>query len=118
MNTMIWIIQGILGAMFTMAGIMKSTQPKGKLAESLPWVNDYSLRMVRFIGISELLGAIALIVPMIVGVAPVLTPISAAALAIVMILAAGYHVQKGEYKAVVFNAVLFTLSAIIAYFRF
>lgn len=63
MNIAVWIIQGILALMFLMAGIMKSTQPKEKLVKNLPWVNDFSLQTVRFIGISELLGAIGILVP-------------------------------------------------------
>lgn len=47
MNTVVWIIQGILVLIFAMAGIMKTTQPKDKLVKSLPWVNDYSLPTVR-----------------------------------------------------------------------
>lgn len=68
MNIAVWIIQGILALMLLMAGIMKSTQPKDKLVKSLPWVNDFSLQTVRFIGISELLGAIGIVVPQLTGI--------------------------------------------------
>ena len=118
MNTTIWIIQGILAAMFTMAGVMKSTQPIEKLAPKMPWVNDYSPGMVRFVGISELLGAIGLIVPMATGILPILTPIAAAALALVMVLAAVYHIRKAEYAGTVPSLVLFVLCAVVAYFRY
>lgn len=118
MNATVWIIQGILAIMFAMAGIMKSTQPKGKLVKSLPWVNDFSLPTVRLIGISELLGAIGLVIPQLTGILPVLTPVAAIGLAVIMILAASHHIRKAEYKAVIFNATLFILSAIVAYYRF
>ena len=118
MNIAIWIIQGILAAMFGMAGVMKSTQSKEKLAPQLPWVNDFSMTVVRLVGISELLGAIGLIVPWATGIQPILTPIAAAALAFVMILAAIYHLTKGEYKAIVFNIVLGGLAVAVAYFRY
>lgn len=48
MNIAVWIIQCLLSLAFLMAGIMKSTQSKEKLAKIMPWVNDYSLQMVRF----------------------------------------------------------------------
>jgi len=118
MNTTVWIIQSILALMFLMAGIMKSTQPKDKLVKSLPWVNDFSLPTVRFIGVSELLGAIGLIVPQLTNIAPILTPIAAIGLATTMVLAAAHHIRKSEFKEVAFNATLFILSAIVAVYRF
>ena len=118
MNIAIWVIQGLLAAMFGMAGVMKSIQPKEKLAPRLPWVNDFPLWVVRLVGVSELLGAIGLIVPWASGIQPVLTPVAAGALVLVMILAAIYHAYKGEYKAIVFNFVLGGLAAAVAYFRF
>lgn len=59
----LWIAQVILAAMFLMAGVMKSTQPIEQLGASMSWVNDFSAGMVGFIGISELLGGIGLLLP-------------------------------------------------------
>ena len=118
MNIAIWIIQGVLAVMFSMAGVMKSTQPKEKLAEKMPWVNDFPLGVVRLIGVSELLGGIGLVLPWALHIEPILTPIAAAALAFVMVLAAIYHAYKGEYKAIAINFVLGGLAAAVAYFRF
>jgi hypothetical protein len=56
MNIALWIAQGILAAMFAMAGVMKSTQPIDKLMKSgLNWVERIQVSTVRIIGISELL---------------------------------------------------------------
>jgi uncharacterized membrane protein YphA (DoxX/SURF4 family) len=118
MNIIIWIIQAILALVFAMAGIMKSTQPVDKLIKSLPWVSDYSITTVRFIGISELLGAIGIVVPLAAGILPVLSPLAATGLAVVMILAVFHHLPKKEYKEVLINTVLFVLSAVVAFYRF
>jgi uncharacterized membrane protein YphA (DoxX/SURF4 family) len=118
MNITVWIIQGVLAIMFLMAGIMKSTQPKEKLVKSLPWVNDFSLETVRLIGVSELLGAIGIIVPQLTGILPILTPIAAVGIAVIMVLASFYHIPKKEHKEVAFNSVLFAFALFVAYFRF
>lgn len=118
MNIAVWIIQGILAVMFLMAGIMKSTQPKEKLVKSLPWVNDFSLQTVRFIGISELLGAIGIVIPRLTGICPILTPIAAVGLGIIMVLASAHHLPKKEYREVGFNTVLLILAIIVALYRF
>jgi uncharacterized membrane protein YphA (DoxX/SURF4 family) len=118
MNTVVWIIQGILAIMFAMAGTMKLTQPKEKLVKSLPWVIDFSLPTVRFIGTSEILGAIGIIVPQVTGILPILSPIAAIGLIVIMILAASYHLPKRQYKEVMFNSMLLILSVIVALYRF
>ena len=119
MNTVLWIAQGILAVMFGMAGVMKSTQPIDKLMKSgLNWVERFPIPTLRFIGLCELLGAIGLILPWASGILPILTPIAAAGLCIMMLLAAFHHLNHKESKAVVFNIVLLLLAAFVAYGRF
>jgi uncharacterized membrane protein len=118
MNVFLWIVQAVLAAMFATAGLMKSTQPKEKLAPRLPWVEDFSATTVRVIGVVELLGAIGLILPAATGIAPVLTPIAATGLALTMVLAAATHIRRKEPSGVAFNAVLFALAVFVAWGRF
>jgi uncharacterized membrane protein len=118
MNVFLWIVQAVLAAMFGMAGVMKATQPKGKLQPRLPWVEDFSAGTVRFIGVVELLGALGLILPAATGIAPILTPVAATGLAVVMVLAAATHIRRKEPSGVAFTAVLFVLAVIVAWGRF
>ncbi len=118
MNIALWIVQGLLGAMFTMAGFMKATQPREKLAPKMPWVNDYTATQVRLIGIAELLGGIGLILPWALGIAPFLTVLAALGLALTMIAAAIYHLGKGEYPGIGINTVLLALALFVAVGRF
>jgi uncharacterized membrane protein YphA (DoxX/SURF4 family) len=118
MNVFLWIVQSVLAAMFVMAGLMKSMQPKEKLAPKLPWVADFSAGTVRFIGVVELLGGLGLILPAATGIAPVLTPTAATGLAVVMVLAAATHIRRREPSGVAFNAVLLTLAVLVAWGRF
>jgi len=118
MNVFLWILQIVLAVMFAMAGVIKTTGSKEKLAEKLPWVEDFSLGTVRFIGVMELLGALGLILPAAFGVAPVLTPLAATGLAVVMVLAMGTHARRREPSAIAFNAVLLVVAVVIAWGRF
>jgi uncharacterized membrane protein len=118
MNVVLWIVQGLLAAAFAMAGVTKSTQPKDKLAERLPWVEDFSPATVRFIGIVELAAALGLILPAATGIAPILTPLAATGLAVVMVLAAITHARRKEPSGIAVNAVLFALAAFVAWGRF
>mgnify|MGYP003546620817 CR=1 FL=1 len=72
MNIALWIAQGLLAAMFLMAGVMKTFQT-AKAKEQLPWAKNRSDGFVRFVGTSELLGALGLILPLATGILPRLT---------------------------------------------
>jgi uncharacterized membrane protein YphA (DoxX/SURF4 family) len=118
MNVVLWIVQGVLAVMFALAGVMKTFQPKEKLAGRLPWVEDFSQPVVRLIGIVELAAALGLILPAATGIAPILTPLAATGLAVVMVLAAITHGRRKEPSGIGFNAVLFILAVFVAWGRF
>jgi hypothetical protein len=84
----------------------------------MPWVEDFPAGTVRLIGVMELLGAIGLVLPAALGIAPLLTPMAAAGLAIVMALAMNTHRRRREPGAIAFTAVLFVVAVVIAWARF
>ena len=74
--------------------------------------------LATFIGISELAGAIGVVVPWATHIVPQLTPIAAAALALVMLMALGYHIQGKEPPAKSApSLILLLLSLFVAYGR-
>jgi len=118
MNIALWIVQGLLAAAFLMAGIMKSSQPKEKLAANMAWVEDFSANNIRLIGILELLAAIGLILPPLTGILPWLAPAAAVGLVLTMIGAAITHQRRGESQMISMNMMLLLLAAFVAYGRF
>ncbi|GAB3019031.1 DoxX family protein [uncultured Cyclobacterium sp.] len=113
----LWIAQVLLAVMFILAGLMKATQPIEALTESLPWVSSTSLGLVRFIGISELLGGIGLILPALLRIKPFLTIWAAIGLAVVMVLAAIFHASRGEYSGIGVNLVFMAIALFVAWGR-
>jgi uncharacterized membrane protein YphA (DoxX/SURF4 family) len=118
MNIALWIVQGILAAVFLLAGLMKIAQPKEKLATNMGWVNDFSGSQVRAIGIVEILGAVGLILPAVTGILPILTPLASVGLVLNMIGATITHQRRGESQMIPINAVLLLLAAFVVYGRF
>ena len=113
-NTWLWIAQGLLAAVFGMAGVMKSSMPIPRLASMLKWPGDAPHWLTRFIGISELAGAIAMILPIMLDILPWLTPLAAAGFVIIQILAIGVHAQRKELaQALPMNIVLLGLSVFV-----
>ena len=117
MNIALWILQGLLAALFLMVGSMKVFNYKKFKAQS--GKDTPSKGLTVFIGISEIAGALGLVLPWATVVLPVLTPVAAAALALVMILGVGFHLQhKHPFSKAVPALVLFVLSTLVALGRF
>lgn len=113
----LWVAQALLALAFGMAGFMKVSMPISELAANgMGFVNHTPETMVRFIGITELLGAIGLILPAALRIKPILTPIAAIGIAVIMLLAIKEHLSQNE--SIVANVVLFALATFVAWGRF
>ena len=116
-NIGLWIAQVLMAGLFGMVGITKLTTPISELAEMLPWVTESPEMLVRFIGLSELLGAVGLILPTALRIQPKLTNFAAIGLAIVMVLATGFHLFRGEFEVAPVNIVLLGILLLINWGR-
>ncbi|MGE5132616.1 MAG: DoxX family protein [Gemmatimonadota bacterium] len=119
MNIVLWVIAGLLAAAFLGAGLMKLTRPREKLAASgMAWTEDFSPGVIKTIGALELLAAIGLILPAALNIAPVLVPLAATGLAVIMIGAMVTHARRREFPMIAGNLVLLVLAALIMWGRF
>lgn len=115
MSIVLWILQVLLGLAFIFAGATKAFQYE-RAKTMMPWVPHVSRGLVGFIGIAELLGGLGLILPALTGTLTWLTPLAGAALALAMLLAVVFHIQRSDGQ-IAPSAVLFVLTAFIAYGR-
>jgi uncharacterized membrane protein YphA (DoxX/SURF4 family) len=118
MNVVLWILAGVLAVAFLFAGVTKLTQPKEKLAQNMGWVEDFSPGVVKLIGALEVLAAIGLILPAALDIVPVLVPLAATGLVLLMIGAAITHARRKEAPMIAINAVLLVLALVVAWGRF
>src|SRR5919205_1202779 len=101
MNIALWIIAGLLAAIFAAAGLMKLTQPKEKLAASgMDWTEDFGAGTVKAIGALEVLAAVGLILPAALDVVPVLVPLAALGLVLLMAGAIVTHARRKESQMI------------------
>ena len=113
----LWIINALLALAFLGAGLMKLARPKAALAASgMAWTEDFGDGQVKAIGAVEVLGALGLVLPLLTGVAPVLTPIAAVGLVVTMIVATIVHARRSE--SVVPTIVLGVLALVSAILGF
>lgn len=118
MNIALWIVQVLLAFFFLMAGGNKLVTPIADLAQQIgPWVTEMPELLIRFIGLAEVAGALGLILPAATRIKPILTAFAADGLAIIMVLAALFHLTRSEYGPIAFNVVLFLLATFVFYGR-
>src|ERR1700744_4789318 len=98
MNTVLWILQGILAAFFIMPGIGKISGSREKHIADGHIKPNGNLIPIRILGILELLGCVGIIVPWLTGIKPILTPITAVGYCLIMIAGIINHTIKSEYK--------------------
>lgn len=112
-----WIGQIVLGGMFIFAGLTKATAPLSQVVESIPWAADVPLALLRFIGISEFLGGLGLILPGVVRYKQRLIGYAALGITTIMIFATIFHIFRSEAVGVTMNLLIAAISLFVAWAR-
>jgi len=118
LHVALWIVQVLLGLFFLMAGVTHGLLPIAWAAQSAPWVHDLPVPLVRFIGIAELAGAVGVVFPALLRIVPVLTPLAATGLVVIMMLAILFHMSRGETRVVGLHITVAAAAAFVAWGRF
>src|SRR5271154_4447043 len=122
MDAVLWTTQVLSGVFWSVTGFGKILWYKPALwnqaLHEVPWLSAVQQDLIIFIGVCEFLGGVGLILPAMTGVKPKLTPFAAIGLTAIMILAAVFHIVRGESSFFVpVNLLLGGVAAFIAYGR-
>ena len=118
MDIVLWIASGILAVFMAGGGFVKAVMPMSS-TRKMPWTNGFSATTIRLIGTAEILGALGLILPVATGILPVLTPIAALCLAVLMAGATVTHRRINDPRsAAITTTVLMAIALLIALGRF
>ncbi|MFF6778706.1 DoxX family protein [Streptomyces sp. NPDC012637] len=121
MNIALWIVTGLLATAFAAGGALKLIMTKEKIAShgaASAWVEDFTAASIKGIGALEVLGALGLILPAVLDVAPGLVPVAATGLALVMVGAAVVRLRRREFTLVVVDLAYLVLLLFVAWGRF
>jgi uncharacterized membrane protein YphA (DoxX/SURF4 family) len=118
LNIALWVAQILLAAFFLMAGYTKARSPVDQLYTAINWTKDVPLWFVRFIGVLELLGSVGLILPSMLRIKPILTPIAASAFITLMSFAIIFHISRGEANIIGMHFGIILVASFVAWGRF
>jgi hypothetical protein len=110
-NSVLWGVQIFLALFFLAAGAPKIL---GRGMERWTGFAEMPRAQVVLIGVAEVLGAIGLVVPMALGVAVWLTPLAAVGLAVIVLMATGFHLRADERLNALETALWASIAAGIA----
>ncbi len=110
-NFVLWGAQGFLALFFLAAGAPKLI---GRGLERWTGFSDLPRPLVVFIGVTEVLGAAGLVLPMATGIVPWLTPLAAVGLGIIVLMATGFHLRADERVNALETGLWASIAAVIA----
>jgi uncharacterized membrane protein YphA (DoxX/SURF4 family) len=115
----VWIVSGLLALAYLFSGANKAFRPHEKVKVTMEFAEDFAPWQVKVIGILEILGAIGLVLPELLHIAVILTPIAAVGLALLQIVAIIVHIRRHDSpKQLPVNIVLLVLAIFVAVVRF
>jgi hypothetical protein len=120
MHLALWIVAGVMAAAFAAGGIGKLVLPKDKIATAPggAWVDAFSPAAVRALGAVDILAAAGLVLPAALGVAPVLVPLAAVGVVLLMAGAIITRVRYGGVGAIPADLGYLAVAVFVAWGRF
>ena len=118
MTIALWVAQGFAAVVFLLTGALKLVTPKEKLAEKMHWAATWPPGRIKLLGLAEVAGAIGLVLPTALHIAPVLTPIAAVCVAVLMFGAVQTHRRLHESIVPPLVLALVCLAVAVGRFRF
>jgi hypothetical protein len=117
-HIILWVVQLVLAISFIWSAGVKLTQPISSLSAIWPWTGQISAIWVRVIGALDLLGAVGLIVPALLRIKPIFTPIAASSIVVLMVCASVFHIIREETSLIGVNVGFALMAAWVAWGRF
>ena len=112
-NVTLWVIQGLLAALFLFAGSMKLILPIEAMAGPVALPGAF----LRFIGVVEVLGAVGLVLPWLLRIRPELTPLAGAGLVLIMVGATAITMMGGASAGALVPFAVGLLATTVVYGR-
>jgi hypothetical protein len=112
MTVAYWVIAALLALFYLYSGGVKVLRSPDQLRPMMGWIDAVPLRLVRTIGVLEVLGALGLVLPPLTGIAPALALAAAVGLVLIQVGGISLHLRRGEAKLIGLNIALLVLAGV------
>ncbi|MFC6705602.1 DoxX family protein [Flexivirga alba] len=109
-DTIVWIIEALLAAFFLAAGVPKLL---GAVSDRWAGFDQLPRGMTVLIGASEVAAGIGLVAPLVFDTAQWLTPLAGLGIAVISLMASGFHVRQQEWLAALETALWAALAGAV-----
>jgi hypothetical protein len=120
MNLALWIVTSILALVLLLAS-SKMFVPREKMAAMVgrasEWVEDFDSRTLKAIGLLELLGALGLVLPGVLGIAPALVPVTGGCVVLLFVGAVTMRLRRGERITIIGDLVYLAMALFVTWGR-
>ncbi|WP_427892105.1 DoxX family protein [Kribbella sp. GL6] len=106
-TTTVWIAEGFLALFFALSGVPKIL---GTGIDRWVGFDDVPRGLTVLIGTSELAAAVGLVVPVLAGRGEWTTPLAALGIAVISLMASGFHLRNREWLAALETALWASLA--------
>ncbi|PTL82028.1 DoxX family protein [Vitiosangium sp. GDMCC 1.1324] len=113
----LWVVQALLGVVFTGTGLWKLSTPIPELAAMIPWAGQVPAAFLYATAVSDLCGGIGIVLPSLTRIKPGLTVLAALGCAALQVCAIVFHVSRGEAANTPFNFLLVALALFVFWGR-
>jgi hypothetical protein len=118
MNVVLWALQIVLAVKFVSVAYTHGLRPdQAKMQRGIQRLGAVARPLLILIALGAFLGGVTLILPAATGISTWLTPWSAALLALMMLVAIGFHLACRESPNSLVGLVLCALATFVAYGR-
>ena len=119
-DTWLWVIAWGLAAIALGTGLLKLTTTRERMVDAgLGWAGELSQSTLRLLGVVEVVAALGVVLPPLLGVLPVLAPVCAVVLAVVAGLETALHVCRRELLPDALRSLaVVVLAVVLAAYRF
>ncbi len=121
MDLALWIVAGLLAVAYLVGGGGKLILAKERIvatSASARWARDFSGGSIKAIGALEVLAAVGLVLPAVLDIAPVLVPLAALGLVMIMVGAVITRIRRHELRFMVADLAYLASAGFVAWGRF
>jgi uncharacterized membrane protein len=103
----------LVSVVFVVIGAMEALWDPAPMSEWLPWIVDHPLWFTRIIGLIDILGGTAILVPWAFNILPQAVKIAAVGCASKQLVAFVFHAYRLDMTFMAINVALFVMSVVI-----